>query len=266
MDGSNDRQRKDRLIQTRVPQNLESTLKDEARKRRLSVSHLIRNVLEDTFHLVDNVVTEVDRVVADSVGMAQTLRRDAQRLAATARGRTSHRRDSELSGAPDEGEDEYTNEGEGEHEGENHDGSGHDPAEQLADEPTEVVPADDDLAEAMLAIEAALSEPPPAGDEPGENVGSLLPGPIPASLLAGAGRPALAGSLAPAPLPGASRLADVVGLQEAVVYRASTCATCGAALRRGVRAYLGLREPPSSAAPVWLCMDCTESLGDEADG
>lgn len=91
MESSNDRQRKDRLIQTRVPQNLESTLKDEARKRRLSVSHLIRNVLEDTFNLVDNVVSEVDRVVADSVGMAQTLKRDAQRLAATARGRTVHR-------------------------------------------------------------------------------------------------------------------------------------------------------------------------------
>ena len=86
-----DRPRKDRLIQTRVPQDLESTLKDEARKRRLSVSHLIRNVLEDTFSLVDNVVTEVDRVVHDSVGVAQTLRRDARRLAATARGETAHR-------------------------------------------------------------------------------------------------------------------------------------------------------------------------------
>ncbi len=100
---SNDRQRKDRLIQTRVPQNLESTLKDEARRRRLSVSHLIRNVLEDTFNLVDNVVSEVDRVVADSVGMAQTLKRDAQRLAATARGQTAHRAsgpEPELSGTP----------------------------------------------------------------------------------------------------------------------------------------------------------------------
>jgi hypothetical protein len=102
MDSSNDRQRKDRLIQTRVPQNLESTLKDEARKRRLSVSHLIRNVLEDTFNLVDNVVTEVDRVVADSVGMAQTFKRDAQRLAATARGRTAHRDASEPEGDPDQ--------------------------------------------------------------------------------------------------------------------------------------------------------------------
>lgn len=86
-----DRPRKDRLIQTRVPQDLESTLKDEARKRRLSVSHLIRNVLEDTFNLVDNVVVEVDRVVSDSVEMAKTLQRDAQRLAATARGETAHR-------------------------------------------------------------------------------------------------------------------------------------------------------------------------------
>jgi hypothetical protein len=86
-----DRPRKDRLIQTRVPQDLESTLKDEARKRRLSVSHLIRNVLEDTFSLVDNVVTEVDRVVTDSVEMVATVKRDAARLAATARGQTSHR-------------------------------------------------------------------------------------------------------------------------------------------------------------------------------
>lgn len=101
---TNDRQRKDRLIQTRVPQDLESTLKDEARKRRLSVSHLIRNVLEDTFNLVDNVVNEVDRVVSDSVGMAQTLKRDAQRLAATARGETAHRepRADEPSSEPSE--------------------------------------------------------------------------------------------------------------------------------------------------------------------
>src|SRR5262245_21419644 len=91
----NDRQRKDRLIQTRVPQNLESTLKDEARKRRLSVSHLIRNVLEDTFNLVDNVVVDFDRVVNDSVEMAATLKRDAQRLAATARGETAHREEPE---------------------------------------------------------------------------------------------------------------------------------------------------------------------------
>lgn len=102
-----DRPRKDRLIQTRVPQDLESTLKDEARRRRLSVSHLIRNVLEDTFSLVDNVVSEVDRVVHDSVEVAHALKRDAKRLAATARGETAHRAERERSAGaaqPDERE------------------------------------------------------------------------------------------------------------------------------------------------------------------
>lgn len=76
---------KDRLVQTRVPEDLESALKDEARKRRLSVSHLIRNMLEDTFHLVDNVVAEVDNLVHESVDLARQVRRDAGRIADTAR-------------------------------------------------------------------------------------------------------------------------------------------------------------------------------------
>lgn len=80
------RRRKDRLIQTRVPSTLESALKEQAQRRRLSVSHLIRNVLEDTFHLVDNVVGEVDNIVHDSVDLASQLRRDAQQVAAAARG------------------------------------------------------------------------------------------------------------------------------------------------------------------------------------
>lgn len=100
-------QRKDRLIQTRVPQDLESTLKDEARRRRLSVSHLIRNVLEDTFNLVDNVVVEVDRVVSDGRHMAQTLRRDAERLRATAMGDAHARQSVEVDDEDeDEGEDD----------------------------------------------------------------------------------------------------------------------------------------------------------------
>ena len=78
--------RKDRLIQTRVPQDLETTLKQEAHRRRLSVSHLIRNVLEDTFHLVDGVVTEVDHIVSESASLAKHVRRTAQRLASPGRG------------------------------------------------------------------------------------------------------------------------------------------------------------------------------------
>lgn len=75
------RPRKDRLIQTRVARDLESTLKREAERRRLSVSHLIRNVLEDTFQLVDDVVANVDDIVSDSVELARRVGRDARRVA-----------------------------------------------------------------------------------------------------------------------------------------------------------------------------------------
>lgn len=83
-----DTERKDRIIQTRVPQDLEATLKDAADQKRVSVSQLIRNVLEDTFNLVDNIV-------ADSASLVDTVRRDAQRIAASASSRrsTTTRRD-----------------------------------------------------------------------------------------------------------------------------------------------------------------------------
>ncbi|HEX7478185.1 MAG TPA: hypothetical protein VF331_10290 [Polyangiales bacterium] len=97
---------KDRLIQTRVPGDLESALKEEARKRRLSVSHLIRNVLEDTFQLVDNVVLDVDNLVQDSVGLARQVRRDAERIAHTARSSAPRTGDSEDGEHPDEQPDE----------------------------------------------------------------------------------------------------------------------------------------------------------------
>jgi hypothetical protein len=73
-------QRKDRLIQTRVPEKLESTLKDEAKRRRTTVSQMIRNILEDSFDLVDGVVANVDQIVVDSVELAQKVGRDARRI------------------------------------------------------------------------------------------------------------------------------------------------------------------------------------------
>ena len=72
--------RKDRLIQTRVPEKLETTLKDEARRRRTTVSQMIRNILEDTFELVDGVVANVDQIVTDSVELAHKVGRDARKL------------------------------------------------------------------------------------------------------------------------------------------------------------------------------------------
>jgi hypothetical protein len=81
------RPRKDRLIQTRVPRELETTLKQEARRRRLTVSHLIRSVLEDAFDLVDDVVADVDEIVHDSARLARNVGRNARRLASPGRER-----------------------------------------------------------------------------------------------------------------------------------------------------------------------------------
>jgi len=72
--------RKDHLVQTRVDGELDEALRDAARQRRVTVSQLIRNVLEDTFQLVDNVV-------ADAAQLTATVKRDARRVADAARGR-----------------------------------------------------------------------------------------------------------------------------------------------------------------------------------
>ena len=87
--GDPPRPRKDRLIQTRVARDLEKTLKQEARRRRLTVSHLIRSVLEDTFHLVDGVIADVDEIVGDSARLARNVRRNARRLVSSAPERAS---------------------------------------------------------------------------------------------------------------------------------------------------------------------------------
>lgn len=79
-----DEERKDFLIQARVPRELDDVLKKEARKRRLSVSHLIRNVLEDTYKLVDGVISEVDNLVHDSVELGGRVRREAEDIARAA--------------------------------------------------------------------------------------------------------------------------------------------------------------------------------------
>ncbi|MDJ0786565.1 MAG: hypothetical protein QNK05_07125 [Myxococcota bacterium] len=63
-------ERKDRLVQARVPETLETSLKNEARRRRTTVSQMIRDILEDTFQLVDGVVANVDQLVTDSARLA----------------------------------------------------------------------------------------------------------------------------------------------------------------------------------------------------
>jgi hypothetical protein len=94
--GSDSPPRKDRLVQTRVPRDLESRLKREAKQRRVSVSQFIRNVLEDTFGLVDGVLGSVDDIVTDSREFASQVRREATHVGSAARRRRAGaRRDAQ---------------------------------------------------------------------------------------------------------------------------------------------------------------------------
>jgi hypothetical protein len=61
-------------------------LKEEAQKQRLTVSHLIRNMLEDTFHLVDTVVAGAGDIAKDSAAIAEQVAQDAGRIAGAVRG------------------------------------------------------------------------------------------------------------------------------------------------------------------------------------
>lgn len=74
-----DRERKDRLIQTRVPESLESALKEEATRRRLPVSQLVRNILEDTLQIVGDVVDGVDAIVQDSIALGRQVGQNVAR-------------------------------------------------------------------------------------------------------------------------------------------------------------------------------------------
>jgi hypothetical protein len=61
------RQRKERVLHTRVSDELDEALQDAARRLRVPVSNLVRNVLEDVFDVVEAVTENVGEPVEDVV-------------------------------------------------------------------------------------------------------------------------------------------------------------------------------------------------------
>lgn len=64
-----DREKKERVIHTRVSESLDEELKEKAASLGLSVSNLVRNVLQNTLGLVEDIV-------ADSASVARSARGD----------------------------------------------------------------------------------------------------------------------------------------------------------------------------------------------
>ena len=77
IDDDDDIEKKERVIHTRVPESLETQLREKAQDLGISVSNLVRNVLGHAFGLVGDVV-------ADSHAIARAARGDKKRAAAPA--------------------------------------------------------------------------------------------------------------------------------------------------------------------------------------
>lgn len=79
------RSRKERVIHTRVPESLDDEIKRRATDLGLSVSNLVRNVLQHTFGLVEDIVHDSAEIArtARGAGAAFTSRAGIRRGAAT---------------------------------------------------------------------------------------------------------------------------------------------------------------------------------------
>jgi hypothetical protein len=70
--------RKERVIHTRVPESLDDEIKRRAGRLGLSVSNLVRNVLQNTFGLVEDIVHDSAQIARSARGDAASLARAAQ--------------------------------------------------------------------------------------------------------------------------------------------------------------------------------------------
>jgi hypothetical protein len=71
------RGRQERWLHTRISEGLEDALKREAKRRRLPVSLLVRNVLEGAFDLVEDLVEEGLHVARRSQELVRNVSRSA---------------------------------------------------------------------------------------------------------------------------------------------------------------------------------------------
>jgi len=65
---SNGAEKKERVIHTRVPESLDDEIKKKAGNLGLSVSNLVRNILQNTFGLVEDIVSDTAQVARSARG------------------------------------------------------------------------------------------------------------------------------------------------------------------------------------------------------
>jgi len=222
-----DEERKDYLIQARVPRELDDVLKQDAKRQRLSVSHLIRNVLEDTYKLVDGVISDVDTIVQESVELTGRMRRDARELTrSAARVREAHVQERGAADARKAAESERPSEERPHH--------------------ARGTSTNTPQPRGMREPQRQHREPPPPA--PSAISTAKLPEPAPHDDAASSAQRSFE-----------DRTADVYAWNPVVLNRAARCERCDATLTRGETGHLGLSQDPT-AAPRWLCGNCLASL------
>lgn len=72
-----DEERKEKVIHTRVSEGLEEEIRERAARLGVSVSNLVRNVLQNTFGLVEDVVADAANISRSARGDVRSRREQA---------------------------------------------------------------------------------------------------------------------------------------------------------------------------------------------
>jgi hypothetical protein len=81
-----DADRKDRLVQTRIPEALDDALREAAKRERVTVSQLVRGMLENTFEVVEGAVALGRNIGRSAAALGEQVARDARAIGRAARG------------------------------------------------------------------------------------------------------------------------------------------------------------------------------------
>jgi hypothetical protein len=99
--GSGARQRKERVLHTRISDELAKDIMRVADDLRVPVSNLVRNVLEDVFSIAESVTDNVGNLIGDVLEQAERTREKLRRQADEALGPGTARPRSAATAAPE---------------------------------------------------------------------------------------------------------------------------------------------------------------------
>lgn len=71
---ANESEKKEKVLHARIPESLDDELRQRAASLGMSVSNLVRNILDNTFDLVEDVIVDSSRVARSARGQRASAR------------------------------------------------------------------------------------------------------------------------------------------------------------------------------------------------